>query len=434
MNLGNIADKKLLIISNNVLSYTRNNGKTILSFVDELDRKNISQLYFNGEKPSVSDYSYYQLSDRDILKGIFDEKKRGRFWNNLKVNEMPTSAVGAPSKKRPSQFARMLRDFLWLGRWKSKRLISWLDEKSPDVIFFVAGDSGFSYNIVKYIAKRYNARLVPYITDDYIMPRSTEKFIDKIRRKYIRRKMLSCISASDAYFTVSGIMQKEYAELTGKESKIIMNMTPPLLDESLNTAYSDCERRVMIYTGSLYYGRDGVLGRIAEAAQKYNLTCREEKEKVTIKIYSNSTVTDEGKAVFERDCCSFCGSLNPIELKEAFNSADVLLFVESFDPLMQEKTRYSLSTKVPEYMSVRKPIFAVGPSGIGSIDYLSDVAFCAFSEDEIEKVLFEMLTSEERCKALSFAATEKYNRNHDTKKQKQLFFESCFGNSLLDLR
>ena len=434
MNAGKALNKKVLIVSNNVLSYTRNNGKTILSFIDGLDAGSISQLYFNGEKPSVTGYSYYQLSDRDVIKGVFDANKRGRFWNNFETDEKPVSKSGGSSKKRPSQFARLFRDLLWLGRWKSKKLFSWLDEKSPDVIFFVAGDSGFSYNIVKHIATRYKARLVTYITDDYIMPRSREKLIDKIRRCYIRRKMLSCISTSDAYFTVSGIMQKEYAELTGKESKIIMNMTPPLLDESLNTAYSDCERRVMIYTGSLYYGRDGVLGRIAEAAEKYNLSCVEEKEKVEIKIYSNSTVTEEGKAVFERECCRFCGSLNPTELKEAFNSADVLLFVESFDPLMQEKTRYSLSTKVPEYMSVRKPIFAVGPSGIGSIDYLSDVAFCAFSEDEIEKVLFEMLASRERCEELSFAAAEKYNKNHDTKKQKQLFFENCFGESFLGLR
>ncbi len=434
MNAEKSPNKKVLIISNNVLSHTRNNGKTILSFIDGLDAGSISQLYFNGEKPSVAGYSYYQLSDRDVIKGIFNANRRGRFWNNFETDEKPDAKSGGSVKKRPSPLARLARDILWLGRWKSKKLISWLDKNSPDVIFFVAGDSGFSYNIVKYVAGRYKARLVTYITDDYIMPRSREKLIDKIRRFYIRRKMLSCISRSDAYFTVSGIMQKEYGKLTGKQSKIIMNMTPPLLDENLNSAYSDCERRVMIYTGSLYYGRDGVLGRIAEACEKYNLTCNEEKEKVAIKIYSNSAVTEEGRTVFERECCKFCGSLNPTELKEAFNSADVLLFVESFDPMMQEKTRYSLSTKVPEYMSVRKPIFAVGPSGIGSIDYLSDVAFCAFSEDEIEKALFEMLTSPKRCEELSLAAVEKYNKYHDTKKQKHLFLENCFGESFLDLR
>mgnify|MGYP000361581007 CR=1 FL=1 len=70
-------DEKILIISNNVLSQTSNNGKTLLSYFKNLNSKNIYQLYFSEEIPQLSGYHYYKLSDKDILKGYLNEKKRG---------------------------------------------------------------------------------------------------------------------------------------------------------------------------------------------------------------------------------------------------------------------------------------------------------------------------------------------------------------------
>ena len=69
---------KILVISNNVLSPTRNNGKTILSFIEGIDKACVRQLYFNGEKPSVEGYSYYQLSDHDVMYGICKKERRGQ--------------------------------------------------------------------------------------------------------------------------------------------------------------------------------------------------------------------------------------------------------------------------------------------------------------------------------------------------------------------
>ena len=71
------------------------------------------------------------------------------------------------------------------------------------------------------------------------------------------------------------------------------------------------------------------------------------------------------------------------ELIKTLNKADVLVFVESFAEEQIEKTRYSLSTKIPEYLSLKKPIFAVGPENISSMRYISDTAMCVFEIGEI---------------------------------------------------
>ena len=416
---------KILIISNNVLSPTRNNGKTILSFIEGIDKACVRQLYFNGESPSVEGYSYYQLSDHDVMRGICRKERRGRVWSSVLQKEATAPSAEKPIKVKPSSFLRLSRDILWHNRWKSAKLLQWLDEFQPDTVFFVAGDSGFAYNITGYIVKRYGARLVTYITDDYIMPRTKETLFDKLQRGRIRKKMLACIKNSQAYFTISALMQKTYQKLTGKPSQIIMNMTPPLYDESVVDPSAVQDKTVMLYAGSLYYGRDSIIGAVADAAVRYNSSKKPDQKAVQINIYSNATPQAESLRLFEREgCCAFCGSLSFSELKTAINQADVLLFVESFDEAMQEKTRYSLSTKVPEYMSARKPIFAVGPAQIGSMDYLADVAFCANTADEICDCMTHMLADPELQAQKVQAALDKYNKNHDVKKQKELFLAS----------
>ena len=420
--------KKMLIVSNNPLSKTNNNGKTIASFIKKIPNTNIQQLYFNGEKPSIKGYSYFQLSDYDILKGFFSSKKRGNIYNSDYDNSQcyDTDNYKKYISVKKNTISRIIREFLWLGHWKSNHFIAWLDEFKPDIVFFVAGDSGFAYNIVKFIVNRYNARLISYITDDYIMPRRNESFIDNIRRRYIRKKMLHCINRSNEYFTISDLMKKTYYKLTDKQSYLLMNITPSLSLPNEEINKEDNNSITFIYTGSLYYNRNKIIGLVADAAIKYNKTLSLKSKPIKIKVYSNENLNDEDKKIFTRDkCCEFCGSLNVDELKIELNKADILLFVESFDIEMSEKTKYSLSTKVPEYMSVGKPIFAVGPSEIGSIDYLRDVSFCAFSEEKIYDKMTDMLSSKLEMKKKAAMAKEKFKMNHNVEQQENLFMKIC---------
>lgn len=425
----NHLEKKMLIVSNNPLSRTSNNGKTIASFIDGIAADRIRQLYFNKEQPSIGGYSYFQLSDLDILKGYFLAKKRGRKFNDLFAEAQPTITQQTMQESicvKRNGVSRMMREVLWAAHWKSPQLLAWLDEFQPDVVFFVAGDSGFAYAIVKFIVKRYHCRLVTYITDDYIMPRSAETLIAQTRRRFIRRKMLEAIQHSEEYFTISTLMQDTYESLSGKRSHLLMNLTPSLYleDEQLRTSQEDTV--TFIYTGSLYYNRDKTIGMVADAAAQYNSSRAEGEKPIKIKVYCNREPSKDSKRLFEREsCCSYCGSLNPEELKVALNRADVLLFVESFDQKMREKTRYSLSTKVPEYMSVGKPIFAVGPEDIGSMRYLSDVAFCAYSSEELANRIQEIICDSELVKQRVHDAMDKFQTNHDPVKSKETFMDIC---------
>ena len=404
------SDKRLLIISNNVLSYTQDNGKTILSFFDSVPKECVRQLYFSGENPGVSGYKYFQISDNDIIKGVFSRKRRGRAYDEVN-SDVEVSSFAHNQARKKTALMRLIRECLWYKKWISDQLINWLDEYKPTAIFFVAGDSLFAYQITEFIRNRYKSSLSVFITDDYVMPRTNESFLSRYRRKKVLESMKKCVTDADQFFTVSEPMRQAYLKLFNKDSHKIVNMTESMKLNG-NDESKENDKITLIYAGGLYYGREDVLGSIGKVISQYNSAGP--SKKAFLKIYTNQT---PDQALLDKinipDASSFCGSLDRSQLAVELNNSDILVFVESSDPLQKEKTRFSLSTKVTEYLSLGKPIFAVGPSDIGSMDYLFDVAECVFDESEIEDVLKRLLENTERQNQLGILAKQKYEKYHN---------------------
>ena len=413
-------NNKVLIVSNNVLSTTNNNGKTLLSLFQGINKERIQQLYFSSEVPSISGYSYFQISDTDVLRYYFNPNKKGRVWDSFSNFTNVGSVNSSKVKIVRNVFTCFARDLLWLNSWKSKKIIKWLDEFSPDLVFFVAGDTGFTYNIVNYIIKRYKCNLITYITDDYIMNRKTDSFIGNIRRLFIRRKMVQAIQKSDTYFTISRNMQKAYADITNKNSNIIMNITESLYDSKFAKNDSDCIH--IVYAGSLYYGRNKIIRELGKCINKINPCTR----KICIEVYSNQKPENQViKELEETGVCKYNGSLNFEELKKIYNVADFLLFVENFDLRYKEKTMYSLSTKISEYLSVGKPILAIGPRDVGSMMYLQDVAFCLYDLENMDEFVRNVFCNTQDWDIMGKKARNKFKKDNDPMKLHEMFYSEC---------
>lgn len=412
--------KRLLIISNRVLSTTDNNGKTLYSFIKSKPKESVSQLYFYGNLPKIARYNYFQLSDKDIILGKFSKSLRGRKveveeHQNPEENICENTDILIQSKyKIPrNNMILLLREFIWNNSWKSKQLDKWLDEVNPDAIFFMAGDCLYAYQICAYVVKRFHCRLSVYITDDYVLPRHHESLLAKKRREMIANLMGKCVKHSQDFYTISERMRLEYKILFGKDSKVIFNMPESIYDKKLCKISEKNETIIFTYAGSLYYGRDRILLKLAKEIKKYN-NCHKDRKKGRLYIYSNAK--PEQKFVKELETVGigtvvYGGSLSKEQLKEKLNLSNVLVFVESFEKEQIEKTQLSFSTKIPEYLSVGKPILAIGPEQIGSMDYLKDVAECIINEEEIYEKLVKLASSVEVQKEYSRRALDKYKQS-----------------------
>lgn len=416
---------RLLIISNNVLSRTNNNGKTILSFIDGLKGTDISQLFTSGELPRIDGYDYFRITDKDILHGLLSTARRGSRIQPV-PEDQGTDDFSIRKTVGRNHYTLMARDLLWHRKWKSPQLLKWLDECRPDAVFFVAGDTLFSYEICRFIRKRYSARLTVYVTDDYIMPRMKEKTAARFRRKQIRKAMKDILNQADCFYTICEPMQKAYEKELGCKSSLAVNMT----EDIRNDTYTKTEKELILtYAGSFYYQRADVLSQLAKGIRDYNTTHPDQPAKLM--LYSNQEPETE---IREKICLegasSYEGSLNSEQLKKRLNTSDILVFAESFEPEQIEKVRYSLSTKVPEYMSTGKAILAIGPKGIGSMDYLSDTAFCINHPDEISQRVTELLSDPAKRETLGKRSRGKYLACHNKEILQRQFAENVLGNGV----
>lgn len=403
---------KILIVSNNPLSETNNNGKTIASFFKGFPSDRLSQLYFSEDVPDVSVCSrYFQLSDSHILKSLLHTNSK------CGCRVTPASNNGAKNRKStllPSfqrvlkgDLGRLMREAAWaMSRCRNEALFDWVDRAPPDVIFFMAGDSCFAYDIVGTLKRRYGAALVTFITDDYALPRRSFSIFWWIRRALVLERMRESIVESRSLVTISEKMRLEYAQLFGRDSTVAFNI--PDQQVTLKGPTSEKAYIELVYAGGLHFSRWKTLQKLADAIKHFNAT-RKHGKLAHLKIYTNEKPDRRVRSKIELPgAASYEGSLTKEQLEIVLSKADVLVHAESFDRRCIESTRLSVSTKISEYLALKRPILAIGPMEVASMEFLKDTACCATSEKMIDPALRDLLGNEAQRECWARKAGEKW--------------------------
>ncbi|MFP1647041.1 glycosyltransferase family protein [Enterococcus mundtii] len=403
--------QRILIISNNAFQENTNNGKTLLSFFSIYNNNQIAQLFFKNEPPSFEKFNkYYKITDKDMLYFKFGEE--------VKVNSTFTKRTVA-KKQSISEAFRMLREIIWLvGPWKNPRLNEWVKKFKPDVIFLVAGDSIFAYRIAFYLQKKFNTKLVTYITDDYILPRTKDTTVGSLRRRNIKKNMQKAINKSDKYFVISKAMKKSYENIFGS-SGVILNNAQNFLDKTDDSLFPKDEIS-LVYAGGMHYKRFKTLIDIKKAIENYN---KKAKKIAKLYIYSSPEIDEDIVEELEGEYSFFCGLVKQEYLIKVLNSCDIPVFVESFDSDSIEATKLSLSTKISEYLSLNKPILAVGPRAVSSMITLKDVAYCVTDVKSLNKSISDLLDNIELQTELSTKAYQLYIKEYNKEKILDIFRE-----------
>ena len=404
--------KKVLIISANPMELCQNNGKTLLSFFTGYGRENLAQLYFYPSVPNTAEFdTFFRISDFDILN---------RRLHRTTGAGSPVEAVDCALPPETEETARMghmkkgpllrlLRELLWGSAWRSDALDRWLDTVAPDCIFFVAGDSLYSYAICEYVRQRCGAKLVVYVGDDYILPRQTLNPFRELRRRLIAKKMKQCVADANLFITISEKMRETYRQVLGKDSILAVNMADSL-KEDIPQPTRASDRLLLAYLGGLQYNRGKTLRRLGETIARINAGG---STQLFLEIYSNARLDESQKAALEvPEASRFCGQLDQAGVRRKVNEADILVHVESFRKDNIADVRLSLSTKIPEYLSTGKPLLAIGPAEVASMEYLKDLAWCVTDEGTLEEKLVKLAQDPSLRAELGARGLTAYAHNH----------------------
>jgi hypothetical protein len=162
---------------------------------------------------------------------------------------------------------------------------------------------------------------------------------------------------------ISPAMSREFARRYGVESTPLMNCVDALGSSKEMPAPSRGAR--FAYVGGLHLGRAELLAQVARAV--------EDTPGAQLSVHAPADDLRRSRELFEGFTSTTYGpSLPADEVAGTLANADALVHLESFDEATAQYTRLSISTKIPQYLAAARPILAVGPGTLASVQHLQD--------------------------------------------------------------
>ena len=399
---------------------------TMSSLLSSFDSKDVASINIRARKSdSTVAGSYFHILEGRVIKSIF----RPSIETGEKYLPQPEADNSQELVQEERLYKKrrllnryvyvLIREILWkLGHWKSRALDEFVSSFSPDVFFFPI-ESYIHFNRLNlYLIRKFKPkRIVGYMWDDnFTYKQESRNPLFLLHRWWLRHSVKKLVSACDTVFAICPKMKRELDAEFGINSLLL---TKPVRSEGVRINSSPSSPIRILYTGKLIIGRDETLALVADAVKAVN----EEGQKVVLDIYTPTPLSAKMKARLDvPGSCNLKGFIPQSEVFKEQEIADILLFVESFSN-RNLTARLSFSTKIIDYLSAGKCIWAIGNDDLAPIEYLEseDAAMVSTRPESVIAALEELVRHPERISSFAEKALECGKKNHN----KQMI-QDCF--------
>lgn len=419
--------KRVLVLS--VSSWNSVCGaNTWESLLETYNSSYVANICIRDEIPDSKVCSrYFSISENRIIKSLFRRSIKTGIEilpeNSRDGAEKDLQAHNERYKKMKNRPYPLLlaREMIWkIGKWHTPELDAFLDSFQPDIILHSMEGYIHLNRIVEYAIKRTGAKAVGYIWDDNFTYKQSKKLGYKVYRFFQRRSLRSLAKKTTAFFAIT--------EKTKEEADAFFGIDCHVLTKPLNSIpvveYGQMQKPIrLLYTGNLYIGRDQSLLKVVEAIKKFPIGT------FFVDVYTGSQLEEAYLAKIDPKVCCIHAPIPQAQVIEKQKEADILLFLEDIDGPDAQVARLSFSTKLTDYLSSGRCIFAVGNGDTAPMRYLRDydAAFTACAEDEIIDCLQRIAQAPEQVVACAKRAAELGIQNH-SKEKIQTVFDGVINN------
>lgn len=406
---------RILVISNNCLSENNSNGRTLASFLRNISKENIAQIYVSNEMPaSLVCNNFYRITDRDVIKGVYKKGEVGKIVGNVK-NQTACVNGNQQNKVKKTIFTMILRDLLWsINKWHTEELDKWIKSFSPTVILFFAGESCFTYNIALRLADKYNLPIVLYNSEsyylkdkNYIKNSNISNILYPMFHRRFKRVFEKTVKRAEHIIHLNHELKTAYDKVLSKESTAIYTSSEVeyIKDDKTHNP------PVVSYLGNLGIGRDIALNEIAEALQDIN-------PQYKLNIYGKIP-NDNVRNTFDRNPgINYCGLVSYEKVKAVMHESDLLIHAESFDEFTVWDLKYAFTTKIADSLSCGTCFFIYAPADLACTKYLKEnnCACVVTQKEDLKSTLERILLDKELREKYITNAKKIAEQNHDTAK------------------
>lgn len=413
---------KVLTVTRTVWDDTSGTSSTDSNLFGNYSPEALSRIYIETKTPRTKYcYDFFQISEFALIKRIWNKKiKTGKEINLLKENpdaqsgkfEKEEQKIMSHVRSNRSMAYTFAREILWLfNGWKSRELKHYIDNNNPDVVFIYGSPLILMNRLQNFVLKRVKKPAAYYFMDDVYTYQSVKgggisKYIYKF---FLRWSVRRVIKQCQEFFVVSPKMKREYDAIFNFNSKILtkgidftaLEFKPNAINKPLK----------IVYLGQIIYGRVYSLVAMAQTLKKFN----EDDIKAELYIYTGNFISDEMRDQLEHSSSHIMPLVPYEQVQQIMAEVDVVVFAESLNEKHKNVARLSFSTKITDYLSAGKCIFAIGPHDSAPIEYLrdSEVAVVAISREEIQKKLSDLILNPEMINTYAKKSFQLGKQNHD---------------------
>lgn len=405
---------KILFISMSPIHKGVSIGNTFLNVLEGLPDAEFFSVYTKSGAPDARIQSAFQISEKMLVNKLLHKTNtvgRRVEERDVQTNAQPDKLVTFAQKKRYTVLF-WGQALVWtLPYWKSDALHAFLDECQPDILFTLLSDSVVLNKLIAYIQDYTKKPLVVYAWDNnYTLKMGAVSPLRRLNRHINRIYMRKTVRRAKQLYVISDVQKRDYEKEFGVPCKVLTKSADFSGEPPLKTQYDSPLQ--LVFTGNIGTNRWKSLAMIAEALESIN----QNGVRAQLRIYTATPLTQKMEnALRKKDASFIMGSVPASEIPRIQSEADMLVHVESFDRKARLQVRQSFSTKLVDYFRVARPILAVGPRDVASIEHLirNDCALTASSAEEVRQALLSVLQDPDKLSDLSKKAYACGRRNHD---------------------
>ncbi len=410
---------KVLVISHNCFSEEGSNGRTLANFFRGYPADCLAQFYIYNEEPS-SDVckNYYRVTDKEAVKSLVSSNCGATVGVKAASVGFGASATSFKKPKR-TPLVYYAREWLWdCGRWDNKRLNKWIDDFSPDMVLFQAGDAAFMYRFALRVAKKRNIPLMIYNSESYYFKQTnylakswaSDFFYGILHRRFCKyAKRTIAYAGHSVYITeaLKALYDKEFA----RPSSTIM--TSSALVGAIDDV-SKAEHKIS-YLGNLGVGRYESLIELAGILRSIH-------SELTIDVYGNAA-HDVVERLNNTEGIRYCGFVPYEQCVRVMRESEMLVHVENFSPFYLEDSKYAFSTKIPDSLACGTCLFVYAPYELFCTQYLKETgaACVATNRDELRQVVHALVEDSTLREHYAAQGREIAALNHNIEKNRETF-------------
>ena len=413
---------RILVLSSPVWTNDNSFGNSFNNIFEGIPDIEIANIYCKYGNPKTNIVSrFFQITEKSLLRNLKNRKvPSGQevFAENTENTDVDEPKSADIVRKKRWTLMYWARDIIWqIGRWKSPELKKFIDDFKPDVIFQPVYYANHINRIADFIKNYTGVPMYGYVSDDvYTLKQFSLSPFYWINRFLCRAKAKKVIRQCEILYTISEIQRSEYEKIFQIPCKILTKSAN--FDEPAQVKEEYNKPLQLLFTGNIGTNRWKSLAIIAEALKEINA----DSVKAEMKIYTGTPMTEEmSKALNVENASQVMGFVSSSEIPRIQREADMLIHVEASDLKSRLAVRQSFSTKIVDYLKIARPIVAVGPKDVASIEHLirNDCAIFADNKDDLVKKLNDVLSDESKLTEIAlkgYDCGKKYHNKADYNK------------------